>query len=49
MSLSKLTLVAASVDDPVLNAALHKYHREGKCSNKLIAELLAAEHNICAR
>jgi hypothetical protein len=49
MLLSKLTLVIASADNPVLNAALHKYHHEGKCSNKLIAELLAAEHNICAR
>ncbi|KAF8812040.1 hypothetical protein BYT27DRAFT_7221251 [Phlegmacium glaucopus] len=37
-----------SAEDPELVAALTKYHREGKTSNKLISELLMVEYNIKA-
>ena len=36
-------------DDPVLQEALQKYHREGKTNNTEISERLFADYNITLR
>ena len=45
VTVARLTILIAKVDDPVLVEALHKYHRQKIVSNEKISELLKAAYN----